>query len=886
MRSTNSNRCAIDRNRLEVPFDQGAFVSQAEPMQEIIEEYSEEKLELWREDHKKRVKEHKQKEAEQRKKQIDDKDYIAMLERALLMEELEVEMKSMDLKIGDESEEEEETDTSSLSPEQSEQPVETKVEAKQLPPPVGTCSGVIPKQAWLPADADQSGGSSDTSRGAAPKKPPRSPRSDDSDETPDGRGGRVRGAIPKKPPRSPKDDDSDSAPDDGKGKRGVMRKPCRPNVEDPPVDRSKGAIPKRPRPPPADDRRPANDRGKGAGSKRDRPSKDDDSNEYPDERNRAAVPKRRRPSNEGERSESSEDKSKSAIPRRHQPSRDDPSETSDDTSMDAFPALPTDDDYELFYESDHSESDSAEFRRLKESARHLSDADRLALYDERLDEVKTFLWGQKVSSFSDLELKADKKALKDSLIKATDELRERVPPEFRRPPRESMTTQIDSQGTSYLPGPLRRPGALDQTSLQDDESTESLPPNFDSQQFINDERLYVNRGLTEQLVFYKAQMKHVLRQMTNTPEDSPRLVIEELKHMYDYISNKIDWLREEIVRQKQYADEERFVDDDSDMEVQRRRRRNESDTESNGNGSDADNPNRRRITFLERPMITLFDVEDEPWQIQRYTDDDLALLMEQTFKFFNSPDNSGDEGETSKKVCDQGSATQSVATTAPDSVHTVAAPANAAVDRGLPSTSGVSRPTFLPVQHGSYPAPPAMGVAAPAPDPSDSSDSSPDNDEYIKYLKQQLGIPSNDPSDNPPEESSSAVNVCSPVDVYGSYDDYYRSFPLPALTIEERLKRYVMDVANLDTNDVVERMNSMYANRNERREDEQIPGPSGIQTDTVSQPPEIPKVEPKKSILKNKEAVERELHHALRDEMRQAERFDGFDSVSQHFYER
>lgn len=81
------------RNQLELPVDFDAFSSQ-----EIIETYNEDEEKQWQVDHKKKMKEHKRKEAVERQEAMNGNaqdDIIKHLEELELMEELENELEAM-----------------------------------------------------------------------------------------------------------------------------------------------------------------------------------------------------------------------------------------------------------------------------------------------------------------------------------------------------------------------------------------------------------------------------------------------------------------------------------------------------------------------------------------------------------------------------------------------------------------------------------------------------------------------------------------------------------------------------------------------------------------------------------------------------------------------
>uniref|UniRef100_A0A182JNY6 Uncharacterized protein n=1 Tax=Anopheles christyi TaxID=43041 RepID=A0A182JNY6_9DIPT len=93
-------------DKLEMPLASEAFAG-GEGGRDIIEEYDEETETRWREEHRCRVRESKQKEAKERAAlkdapgEVSDKELFAKLEEMELLEELENEMDQLDLPTGD-----------------------------------------------------------------------------------------------------------------------------------------------------------------------------------------------------------------------------------------------------------------------------------------------------------------------------------------------------------------------------------------------------------------------------------------------------------------------------------------------------------------------------------------------------------------------------------------------------------------------------------------------------------------------------------------------------------------------------------------------------------------------------------------------------------------
>lgn len=99
LRNSTLSFLIIHRDRLDLSWDDGIF-GQSDEGQEIIEEYNEEREKEWRERHRIRMREQKKREAYERQHLLNeegDKDYMAILEEAELMEELETELEEMNV---------------------------------------------------------------------------------------------------------------------------------------------------------------------------------------------------------------------------------------------------------------------------------------------------------------------------------------------------------------------------------------------------------------------------------------------------------------------------------------------------------------------------------------------------------------------------------------------------------------------------------------------------------------------------------------------------------------------------------------------------------------------------------------------------------------------
>lgn len=491
--------------------------------------------------------------------------------------------------------------------------------------------------------------------------------------------------------------------------------------------------------------------------------------------------------------------------------------------------------------SEASDSESNEFDELNEAIKDLSPADKHHFYKQKLRQVNEILAQKKVHTLDDLNEKLDKSALRECLqsaIHRLDDIVSTVP-----------TKQAPSTKSHHEQQVNGNEGEHDQNHNQQHTSGY-----WDREKFSRLEQEYVNRSKSEQLVFYKGHLRSALKLIASSAPGVSHKESEERRLLYEYLSNRIDHLRSDVLKEKQAQIEERFVDDNSDNENGRKTDDDDaSDADQTFNrffdddmGSDAQPNEKRRISFANQPMVTTYNQDDEPWCIHTTNDESMKTLMDKTFQFFND-DEEGDDDDEESTGYDNYSENAS---------------------NQLQNWNA----TNIHVEH---------GAAA------TSSSSNDGRTLLIQYEQSPQTV-------RPIDRQENANFVRTPADIY-------RVFANGAdATIHEPtsssntdlLKNFVKNVANLDMDDVTQRMKQLYAINEKQWIERQQEDVKCDQTSSVHEL-QLPGIKPIKSILKNREAVQMETHRDRTlltldekevmnelDNVDEQNHFVGFDTVS------
>lgn len=310
------------------------------------------------------------------------------------------------------------------------------------------------------------------------------------------------------------------------------------------------------------------------------------------------------------------------------------------------------DDYEDFGDDD-DDIIPDEFKQLSATAASMSTEEKLSLYKDHLHKVNDYLATRKFSKFEELKELADKRGVQECLRNAIDEIAEECAKQDR-----SATPNSDlemDEAPSESVGTLSPPDGRKCLTVAE---------------FKQLEQSYVNRSKSVALVFYKSQLRSVMKSIASCSKGAQIDHMTEKRKLYEYINDAIDRLRAEILLEKQAKLEEKFVDDDTDNEAPADDDDGliEEDTDdivpdpsAGGDGlfvnitngtlsadSAIVSPTKRKICFASKPSVTTYHLDDEPWRVQNssgQTDETINNLMDETFGFFNSPSTSSSASE-------------------------------------------------------------------------------------------------------------------------------------------------------------------------------------------------------------------------------------------------
>lgn len=121
-----------------------------------------------------------------------------------------------------------------------------------------------------------------------------------------------------------------------------------------------------------------------------------------------------------------------------------------------------------------------------------------------------------------------------------------------------------------------------------------------------------NKSKTELIIYYKSQLRSVVKSIAGCSIDIHSR--DEKRDLYDFLSDRISSLRDEIQKENQIKFEEDFVDDDD--EVIKPVKKLDRPFDPNGFNVDDDRGDdatgKRKISFASQPITVTFFEDDEP----------------------------------------------------------------------------------------------------------------------------------------------------------------------------------------------------------------------------------------------------------------------------------
>lgn len=258
-----------------------------------------------------------------------------------------------------------------------------------------------------------------------------------------------------------------------------------------------------------------------------------------------------------------------------------------------------------------------EFQSLNSAAAGLSTGDKIKFFEIHLQKVREY-FAKNTKTIQNINEFTEKRVTEENLRNAIEELHE-----------EETLNDDTIEHTSEPPEKCKTKNPMNESREgQQQEFMQSIPNSPTSNEsrkfhtqndFYEIERQYAaqNKSKSELLVFYKSQLSHVMKLIAGCTASNVHTQ-EQKRDLYEFLSDRISSLREEIQREKQIKLEENFVDDD-DIDINPKQSSRIFDVNSvtfelddfrddaNGNCD-----RRRRINFAPQPSVCTFFEDDEP----------------------------------------------------------------------------------------------------------------------------------------------------------------------------------------------------------------------------------------------------------------------------------
>lgn len=284
--------------------------------------------------------------------------------------------------------------------------------------------------------------------------------------------------------------------------------------------------------------------------------------------------------------------------------------------------------------SDDPEIYSEEFLAIRQNGAHLNVNEKIKFYEKYLRETQEYFVNNIKVGVDDVQLLADKRATEENLQNAIEELREEI---------ETVSESSDDVGSvqSTESASEKQPNAIQSKIVNSEQQQEqqqqfqqirstfcngqnnrSKPHSREDFERVEREYSEQNRSKSELLVFYKSQLRSVMKSFASCSIDANRMETDEKRNLYEYVCDRIDQLRAEILKENQIKLEEKFVDDDDidcngghclDLDancLSYEMDDNEDDDGNNDGEIDANgsimSPAKRRISFASQPSITVY----------------------------------------------------------------------------------------------------------------------------------------------------------------------------------------------------------------------------------------------------------------------------------------
>lgn len=259
----------------------------------------------------------------------------------------------------------------------------------------------------------------------------------------------------------------------------------------------------------------------------------------------------------------------------------------------------------------NDELGSEEFRSLSTAAIGLSTDDKIKFYEIHLQKIREY-FSKTTTTIQTTNEFTEKCITQECLKNAIEELRETDS--------DSSDIFITEQCKANKQTIYEEADAVHRDCMESIQ-TSNEPRKFHTRSAFEEiEREYTaqNKSKSELLVFYKGQLSHIVKLIASCTASNVQ-TREQKRDLYEFLSDRISSLREEIQKEKQIKLEEDFVDDDDDIDINTKQSCRNFEVNSVpfelGDFRDDENGNsdgKRKINFAPQPSVITFFEDDEP----------------------------------------------------------------------------------------------------------------------------------------------------------------------------------------------------------------------------------------------------------------------------------
>lgn len=287
--------------------------------------------------------------------------------------------------------------------------------------------------------------------------------------------------------------------------------------------------------------------------------------------------------------------------------------------------------------------DSEEFRALSAAAVSFNTDDKIKFFEIHLQKIREY-FAKNIRSIQNINEFTEKRVTQECLENAIEELQETLYDSGNASETEqcnAITKDEEKEKAVFV-------AHQDSTRNTPECSKNTLDAN-EARKFhkrsdyedLENEYAAQNRSKSELLVFYKGQLSHVLKLIAGCTATNVH-IREQKRDLYEFLSDRITSLRDEIQKENQIKLEEDFVDDDDiDINPMKQSCRNfdvnsvpfEADdfrNDENGNSNDG----KRRINFAAQPSVVTFFEDDEPCIVSGTDTNSIPLYEPFRINFF------------------------------------------------------------------------------------------------------------------------------------------------------------------------------------------------------------------------------------------------------------